>query len=303
MVTVVRMDRARRPSRATLVGRLAVAVGIVCVLAVLWVGRQLWTAAVCSSFSVAPAWSSQNRIAFRSVSGLWQIRPDGTDRRRLTGCGSSGSYHSPAWSPDGKQLAVSDETNNIALLSETGMKVRTLPGGADPAWSPDGRLIAFVDASSTYKARVAGDYVPPTSYLSVVRPDGTVRRPIPTRFEFTISHPSWSPDQSELVVYDQNGLLLVQVATGRTRTLGDIGARDPAWSPTGTWIAYARDNGIWLIQPNGTHDHLITHGAPSGEASSPTWSPDGSKIAYVAGDAINIVTENGSRPRLLASTS
>ena len=56
---------------------------------------------------------------------------------------------------------------------------------------------------------------------------------------------------------------------------------DPAWSPDGRTIAFARqDHGpqtIYLTRPDGSATHRLTLGR------SPSWSPDGKKLAFVRG--------------------
>lgn len=62
--------------------------------------------------------------------------------------------------------------------------------------------------------------------------------------------------------------------------------RQPAWSPDGTRIAFAADNGgdtfdLWSIRPDGTEQQRLTD-KPNANEYSPTWSPDGTRIAYVS---------------------
>lgn len=57
---------------------------------------------------------------------------------------------------------------------------------------------------------------------------------------------------------------------------------DPAWSPTGRKIAFARTvpdhTGIYLMNPDGSGQIQIT----SGRDTEPAWSPDGRRIAFAS---------------------
>jgi TolB protein len=57
---------------------------------------------------------------------------------------------------------------------------------------------------------------------------------------------------------------------------------DPAWSPDGKTIAFARYTGsgaIWLIDADGSNERQLT--TPRGEGDiQPDWSPDGRWIAF-----------------------
>jgi Tol biopolymer transport system component len=83
------------------------------------------------------------------------MRIDGSDRRQL---GSSTEAHDiqPAWSPDGRTIALQRTTATVSAdiwlmnadgTSERPLLVAPLAGSQlSPAWSPDGRLVAFTSA-------------------------------------------------------------------------------------------------------------------------------------------------------------
>ena len=54
-----------------------------------------------------PAWGSSGRIAFVNSQDAWTMRPDGSDRRRLTRSDAE-EFH-PVWSPDGRQLLLTSD--------------------------------------------------------------------------------------------------------------------------------------------------------------------------------------------------
>jgi dipeptidyl aminopeptidase/acylaminoacyl peptidase len=55
--------------------------------------------------------------------------------------------------------------------------------------------------------------------------------------------------------------------------------RNPAYSPTGTRIAFNLNGDIWTMAANGTDRQRVTWTAALSE-SDPTWSPDGSRLAF-----------------------
>ena len=105
--------------------------------------------------------------------------------------------------------------------------------------------------------------------------------------------PSWSPDGKRLVVVRERGDdagIAVMAADGsglRPVTPGRGRDHDPAFSPDGGWIAFARQpapgderlrSAIHVIRHDGSELRRIT----SGEAleSGPAWSPDGRRLAF-----------------------
>src|SRR5688572_21796769 len=55
---------------------------------------------------------------------------------------------------------------------------------------------------------------------------------------------------------------------------------DPAFSPDGTKIAFARSSDIWVMNADGSGAGAIT--GTEGVDSEPAWSPDGTQIVYVS---------------------
>jgi serine/threonine protein kinase/Tol biopolymer transport system component len=108
----------------------------------------------CAKDDTGPAFSPDGeRIAFHSEcegGGVFVMGATGESRRKVADAG-----HDPAWSPDGRSLAVASEPlhNPLARRIQSVVSIVDLAGGASrrlleqdavqPAWSPDGRRIAF----------------------------------------------------------------------------------------------------------------------------------------------------------------
>ena len=105
---------------------------------------------------VAPAWSSQNRIAYvtgytspvgRPPTGrLALINPDGSGRRPLT----RKNGLAPNWSPHGTKIAFIRK-GKLYVIGANGEGLRRVGGrrlsfeATDVTWSPDGRYLAYHD--------------------------------------------------------------------------------------------------------------------------------------------------------------
>jgi TolB protein len=238
----------------------------------------------------SPSWSPDGQwLAFEhsgteSTKGLYVARVDGTERRLVVPKGNS-----PEWSPDGSKLlfgiaysvhlyTLDLATDSVRQLTDSGFNVHG-------AWSPDGRSIVFLSDG------LAGNGA---SGLWLMDPDGGSLRRLPFTNTYggssSAAEPNWAPTGDRLAIVGffepSGGNRIYRVFVGDTIT-GDtawltaptVGGSQPAWSPTGEWIAYTRVVGshdeIRLIRPDGSGDHLLFAGG-----HSPAWSPDGQRVAF-----------------------
>jgi WD40-like Beta Propeller Repeat len=162
----------------------------------------------------------------------------------------------PAWSPDGRHLAVSDAWSlshaTIRVVDLWAGRVRrplTVPSrrtdDTSPAWSPDGRTIAFVRRQVTPDE----DHGPAAIFLMGHDGRGLHRLTRGTS-------PSWSPDGRHVVFALGTRIYRIR-ADGSGRTLITKGPRllfQPRWSPDGRKILYvtAGHRGIWIMNVDGS---------------------------------------------------
>nr|WP_107911632.1 amidohydrolase family protein [Streptomyces chartreusis] len=177
---------------------------------------------------VFPALSPDGtRLACLDMSGNLVVRdlPDGTERVLAAPLGAGGLPGRPSWSPDGRYVALCDrnrlnqrfrEGYNLIRVVDTTTGAAALHALAPhtslsdrydsgPVWSPDGRSMAVVVESALWLLPVRADGTP----------DGDPRR----LTSEPADHPSWSADARTLLYLSAGRLRLLDVGSGRTRTV------------------------------------------------------------------------------------
>ena len=232
------------------------------------------------------------RVAFgRGKDELWTIDMRGADAHRLVAKRPRtvlyASTGSPTWSTDGRWIyfdRASQTPNEICgsifRVGSAGGALKRVTAGlvrgsldGEPDVSPDGRRIVLV----------SGDCEPGCCPgIAVVdtagRPTRDLRRLGPTRGVQLA--PSWAPDGNHLafVVYDADGSgrsaihVVNRNGSGLRRiTQWTFQTDDPAWSPDGRDIAFHKEGGLFLVNPDGTNLERVP-GTRAGD-SSPSWLP------------------------------
>ena len=102
--------------------------------------------------------SKEARLAARRHSGVWVVRPDGTDRRQV-GPVDGEADASYSWSPDGSRLAIA--AGPKLVIADPGGHSHRIRGvsaasnsGAAPTWSSDGRRLALAGQTGADPAQV-----------------------------------------------------------------------------------------------------------------------------------------------------
>ena len=220
------------------------------------------------------------RQAARSVwnGDIYVVNADGAGRTRLTR--DPAEEFSPAWSPDGTQIAFSRFTGSrfqIYVMNADGADATQLTFGdsaaTGAAWSPDGKRIAYTRCATSCD-------------IYVMNADGGGVRRLTYGAQPGEQSPSWSPDGQAIAFADIDGLFAIGSSGGPWRRLTDGPAddADPSWSPDGKQIAFDSSRGlfngdIYVVGVNGARIRQLTDSAPLD--SHPSWSPDGSSIAFM----------------------
>jgi TolB protein len=235
---------------------------------------------------VSPSWAPGRQIAFSVIiddnQDINVMEGDGSRVRRLTKDPSIET--SPAWSPDGTQLAFvredSDGNQDVWLMNADGTKPHrlTTDAGRDasPAWSPDGKEIAFVST------RAGG------TNIWLMEVDGSTQRPL-TDSGRDID-PSWG--KNGLIIFsrgrENHDIFAVNSSGADPQNLTKGRPSDdraPSWSPSGTRIAFISEVGgeyeVWTMSGDGSGLTPITHGFQR-LARRVTWSPDGKSVVFSA---------------------
>lgn len=189
---------------------------------------------------------------------------------------------SPAWSPDGRELAyVSFETRKAVVwvqdvLSGSRRQVANYRGSnSAPAWSPDGRDLAVT------LSREGG------SQIFLVSRDGSNARRI-TQSSAIDTEPCFSPDgRSIYFVSDRGGspqIYRQPVGGGGAERVTFSGSYNisPAISPDGRWMAFVQrqGGGVFKVMTMELASGQVQSVSDTGDDESPSFSPNGRFIIY-----------------------
>jgi Tol biopolymer transport system component len=229
-------------------------------------------------------WSPDGQTIAFDADGIWLIRSDGSDLRRVADSGVQ-----LAWSPDSTSLAFlrfdnrRPEQRLVTVLSVRTGEERELSAGFRPQWSPDGKSILF----EYHPTSVAGSFE-----IRVIAAGGGPARTIGRGL-----YPSWSPDGKRIafIRYERRvSLWIAPIRGGRPRRLarglgadvfraGKVPAPAFVWSPNSRQIAFRQSAGfchskLSVVRVDGTAPRKL---ASQTRILSPlAWARGGRKVIY-----------------------
>lgn len=228
---------------------------------------------------MSPAWSADGQwlayVSFENKRSAVYVQQVRTGERRQVAA-RAGINGAPAWSPDGKKLALTlgGSSGNpdiyvLDLFSQQLTRITDDPSiDTEPNWSADGQSIYFTSD------RAGG----PQIYMVPAQPGGR-----PKRISFGSSYnarPRLSPDGKQLamVTLGQNGyqIAVQDLSNGNVRVLTK-GRLDesPSFAPNGAMIIYAGTergvSGLQTVSTDGLTGQRLR--SDRGQVREPVWGP------------------------------
>lgn len=245
-------------------------------------------------FTQDPNWSPDGqRLAFlyapsaQDELGLWTINIDGTGLSQVYPGSSTRPLFGVRWAPDGAHFAIRRSVYYNSFTTAGHLHIVTAGGGNEvqlpqvtelspdyfvPDWSPTGDRLAV-----GLRLRDSLDNLDGFE-LHTFRPDGTDERTIHVGAEAV----RWSPAGDRIAYSPGSEIYSVRPdgTDGRPVRLGFNFGFD--WAPDGSRLAIVADDGVRVVNVDGSNDVLVFPATDVLSPASVRWSPSGNKLAVVA---------------------
>ncbi|MGI9349915.1 MAG: hypothetical protein ACR2O3_00005, partial [Rhizobiaceae bacterium] len=234
-----------------------------------------------------PRLSPDGRDLFFTADGfIWrQVIGSGHAQRINTDQGFQ--WGPPAISPDGRQIAYQHSEGNLQhlkLLNINNGSKKTLAtadrtGRFEPSWSPDGTKIVYV--------RFHGAV--PSLYVADIT-TGKTKKLIDS-FPRWMPRPQFSEDGQSVYYTDRNQIRQISVAGGSepkpVTDFSNVHIGDGTISPNGQWLAYRKNDEIWVVRLDGSTVNEDSAKMLSDDGGwNFSFSPDSRSLVYAIGQTV-----------------
>jgi WD40-like Beta Propeller Repeat len=239
-----------RPTRGSSVHRLAAVAAALVVIGLVLPALAIGTS-VFHLLADEPPPPVNGLIAARGGGAIYLIDPKSRGVLKVKG---TATIDEPAWSPDGKLLAVErteKSATSVYTIWPNGTHPRLIMENASsPVWSADGTRI-FVQRETCNEPGRCEESDDATTVVFSVAPDGTDAHQISEEDAFDVSEAGWPPETNVLSFLEDEG----SSATSGPTTLDSSTA---TFSPDGTVLAFAdARTGIWVVSDGGEPELLV----------------------------------------------
>ena len=228
--------------------------------------------------------------------GIFVMRLDGTEERKVVQVDGFASHGCPRWSHDGKRLAFDafegpNDVRKVYVVNLDGSGLAEISDRVSAAdWSPDDKQLVFFSED--------GD----GGTVFVQNVDGQGRDQLTSGY-----WPRWSPDGGKIALCDMQCVKLLDLATGEERLLvNDAFDQRPGafeWSHDGKRLAFVsrrQANGpreLFIVDIDATNQELKPRHAHNGNfGGHVSWSPDDKQLAVTIESFIHTIDVEGTDP-------